>query len=127
MKALLAVFGLVQLVLGLLLWLTPGFFHDEIGPYGARNDHYMGDLATWYLALGGVVLASVRRVSWRIPVLVLSFAQYALHSVNHLIDIGEAEPSWLGPFNFVSLLLTTVLLAWLLRRETAAGTSESLR
>jgi hypothetical protein len=107
MKALLAVFGLVQLVLGLLLWLTPGFFHDEIGPYGARNDHYMGDLATWYLALGGVVLASVRRVSWRIPVLVLSFAQYALHSVNHLIDIGEAAPSRLGPVKFVSLLLTS--------------------
>ena len=119
MKALLVVFALGQLVLGLLLWLTPGFFHDEIGPYGARNDHYMGDLATWYLALGGVVLASVRRVSWRVPVLVFSFAQYALHSVNHLIDIGEADPSWLGPFNFVSLLLTTVLLAWLLRREAA--------
>ena len=52
MKALLAVFGAVQVVLGLLLWLTPGFFFDEIGPYGVRNDHYMGDLATWYLALG---------------------------------------------------------------------------
>jgi hypothetical protein len=119
MKVLLAVFAAIQLLTGTLLWLTPGFFHDEIGPYGARNDHYMGDLATWYLALGGVALASVRRVSWRVPVLVLSFAQYALHSVNHLIDIGEADPSWLGPFNFVSLLLTTVLLAWLLRGETA--------
>ena len=52
MKILLAVFGAGQLVLGLLLWLTPGFFFDEIGPYGVRNDHYMGDLATWYLALG---------------------------------------------------------------------------
>ena len=119
MRLLLIVFAVAQVVLGLLLWFAPGFFHDEIGPYGARNDHYMGDLATWYLALGGVVLASVRRVSWRVPVLVFSFAQYALHSVNHLIDIGEADPSWLGPFNFVSLLLATVLLAWLLRRETA--------
>ena len=52
MKALLAVFAVAQLVLGALLWLTPGFFFDEIGPYGVRNDHYMGDLATWYLALG---------------------------------------------------------------------------
>ena len=121
MKALLAVFAVGQLVLGLLLWLTPGFFFEEIGPYGTRNDHYMGDVATWYLALGAVALYSLGRPSWRVPVLGLAFIQYALHSLNHLIDIGEADPSWLGPFNFVSLLLTTVLLAWLLRRETATA------
>ena len=65
MKALLALFGAVQVVLGLLLWITPGFFFDEIGPYGVRNDHYLGDLATWYLALGAVTLVAVRRVDWR--------------------------------------------------------------
>ena len=52
----------------------PGFFFDEIGPYGARNDHYMGDLATWYLALGAVALVAVRRARWRVPVLALAFA-----------------------------------------------------
>jgi hypothetical protein len=121
-KALLVAFAAVQIVLGLLLWLTPGFFYDEIGPYGVRNDHYMGDLATWYLALGGVALASVSRVSWRLPVLVLAFAQYALHSFNHLLDIGDANPSWLGPGNFVSLLLATALLAWMLQSERRAET-----
>jgi hypothetical protein len=122
MRALLVVFAVIQIVLGLLLWLTPGFFYDEIGPYGVRNDHYMGDLATWYLALGGVALASVSRVSWRVPVLVLAFAQYALHSFNHLLDIGDANPSWLGPGNFVSLLLATALLAWMLQSERRAET-----
>ena len=117
MKLLLIVFAVVQIVLGLLLWLTPGFFHDEIGPYGPRNDHYMGDVATWYLALGGVTLVAVRQVSWRVPVLAFAFAQYALHSLNHLIDVGEADPSWLGPFNLVSLVLATVLLAWMLQSE----------
>jgi hypothetical protein len=121
-KALLVVFAAVQIVLGLLLWLTPGFFYDEIGPYGVRNDHYMGDLATWYLALGGVALGSVSRVSWRVPVLVLAFAQYALHSFNHLLDIGDANPSWLGPGNFVSLLLATALLGWMLQSERRAET-----
>ena len=53
----------MQLVLGLLLWLTPGFFFDEIGPYGPRNDHYMGDLATWYLALGAAALIALRRAA----------------------------------------------------------------
>jgi hypothetical protein len=117
MKALLALFGVAQLALGLLLWLTPGFFFDEIGPYGVRNDHYMGDLATWYLALGAAALVAVRRVGWRVPVLAVAFLQYGLHSLNHLIDIGDADPDWLGPVNFASLVLTTVLLAWMLNTE----------
>jgi hypothetical protein len=117
MRALLIVFAAGQLVLGALLWLTPGFFHDEIGPYGPRNDHYMGDLATWYLALGGVALVAVGRASWRLPVLVLAFAQYALHSLGHLIDVGEADPSWLGPANLVGLVMTTVLLGCMVKEQ----------
>ena len=117
MRILLIVFAVGQLVLGLLLWLAPGFFFDEIGPYPPRNDHYMADLATFYLALGAVALVAVRRTSWRVPVLALALIQYALHSLNHLIDIGESDPSWLGPANFASLLLTALLLGWMLRRE----------
>ena len=97
MKPLLALFGAAQVVLGLLLWITPGFFFDEIGPYGVRNDHYLGDLATWYLALGALALVAVRRVAWRLPVLALAFIQYALHSVNHLIDVGDAHPKLARP------------------------------
>ena len=96
MRPLLFVFGAAQLVLGLLLWLTPGFFYDEIGPYPPRNDHYMADLATFYLALGAVALASVSRERWRVPVLTLALVQYGLHSLNHLIDIGDSHPGWLG-------------------------------
>ena len=118
MRFLLIAFAVAQLVTGLLLWITPVFFYDEIGPFGARNDHYMGDVATWYLALGGALLVAVRRESWRVPVLVLALTQYVLHSINHLVDISEADPSWLGPADFVSLTLGAVLLAWMLRRET---------
>jgi hypothetical protein len=117
MRALLIVFAVGQLVLGALLWLTPGFFFDEIGPYGARNDHYLGDLATWYLALGLVALAAVGRASWRLPVLLLAFSQYALHSLNHLIDVGEADPSWLGPANLAALVVTAVLLGWMVSEQ----------
>ena len=121
MKVLLAVFAAVQVVLGLLLWLTPEFFFEQIGPYGDRNDHYMGDLASWYLALGAAALLALSRPSWRAPVLALALIQYALHSLNHLIDVGEADPSWLGPGNLVSLVLTTMLLAWMLREQSAEG------
>ena len=119
MRILLTVFALGQLLLGALLWLAPGFFYDEIGPFGARNDHYMGDVATFYLALGAAALVALRRLSWRVPVLALAFVQYALHSLNHLIDIGESDPGWRGPADFVSLTLTAVLLAWMLGREVA--------
>jgi UPF0716 family protein affecting phage T7 exclusion len=120
MRALLTLFAAVQLLIGALLWLTPGFFYDQIGPYGARNDHYMGDVATWYLALGAATLVAVRRTGWRVPVLALAFIQYALHSINHLIDVSEADPGWLGPANVVSLLLGTLLLGWMLRAESEA-------
>jgi UPF0716 family protein affecting phage T7 exclusion len=59
----------------------------------------------------------VRRERWRVPVLALALIQYALHSLNHLIDIGDSDPSWLGPANFVSLVLTTALLGWMLTHE----------
>jgi hypothetical protein len=82
-----------------------------------RNDHYMGDLATWYLALGAAALVAIRRVEWRLPVLVIAFVQNALHAVNYLIDVGEADPEWLGPVNFVLLVLVSILLAWMIQRE----------
>jgi hypothetical protein len=122
MRALLAVFAAVQVLIGALLWLAPGFFHDEIGPYGSRNDHYMGDLATWYLALGAAAFVAVRRTAWRVPVLVVLLLQNALHSVNHLIDVGESDPSWIGPANLASLVLATALLGWMLRSEQRAAT-----
>jgi hypothetical protein len=122
MRLILIAFALGQLLLGLLLWLAPGFFFDEIGPYPPRNDHYMADLATFYLALGAVALVAVRRPSWRVPVLAFALVHYTLHSLNHLIDIGEADPSWLGPANFASLLLTTLLLGWMLRHEGEVAT-----
>jgi hypothetical protein len=117
MRILLIVFVVTQIVTGLLLWIAPGFFYDEIGPYGPRNDHYMGDLATFYLALGAAGLIALRQVSWRVPVLALAVIAYALHSLNHLIDVGVAEPSWLGPANLALISLSTLLLAWMLKRE----------
>ena len=116
MKTALLAFAALQLLTGAALWLAPGFFHDQIGPFGPRNDHYMGDLATWYLAFGVLVLASLRRPAWRVPVLVLALLQNALHAFNHLLDVGEADPKRLGPSTLVSLVLLTGVLAVMLRK-----------
>jgi hypothetical protein len=120
MAPLLTLLGAGQLALGLLQAVAPKTFFEEIGPFGARNDHYIRDTATFYLALGVVLLIAARRPAWRVPVLAFAVLQYALHSINHLLDIGEADPDWLGPADFISLLLTAGLLGWLL---LAAGRS----
>jgi hypothetical protein len=113
-QALLLLAG-VQLLLGAFLALAPSTFEDAIAPYGSgADDHFLRDIATFYLAVGAALLLAVRRPSWRVPVLFGVAIQYALHTVNHLIDIADTDPGWLGPFNFVSLLLITVLTGWVL-------------
>jgi hypothetical protein len=118
---LLLLFGAAQIALGLMMVLAPGAFFDHIGPYAPRNDHYIRDVATFYLALGGVAVASWQRPAWRVPVLVFALAQYALHAVNHLVDVNEADPESLGPVNLASLAATAALLGWMLWLTTTEG------
>ena len=72
------------------------------------------------------LVLSLRRPSWRVPVLALTTVQYALHSLNHLIDIGSAHPAWAGYFDFFSLALATALLAWLLSRAATEARARSV-
>jgi hypothetical protein len=118
---LLAALGASQLALGLLMVIAPGTFFEDVGPFGTRNDHYLADVATLYLALGAVLLAA-RRPSWRVPVLAFAAVQYGLHSLNHLIDVGAADPSWLGPVDLVALALGTLLFGWLVAVAWGAET-----
>ena len=107
--------AVVQLLLGAFLVIAPGPFGDNIAPYGSgADDHFLRDVGTFYLAMGAALLLAVRRPSWRVPVLFLVAVQYALHTINHLVDIADTDPGWLGPFNFVSLLLLTLIVGWVL-------------
>jgi hypothetical protein len=45
------------------------------------------------------------------PVLWLAVLQYLLHVVNHLVDVGNAEPSWVGPIDVLALTLGAVAFA----------------
>jgi hypothetical protein len=119
----LVAFAVVQFAIAIFMALAPQAFHSSIGPFGARNDHYLRDLATYNAALGAGLAISVRRVSWRIPVLALTTIQFALHSVNHLIDIGAADPTWVGYLDFFALTAATLQLVWLMR--AAARTSQT--
>jgi hypothetical protein len=110
-----ALFAVYHLGLAVLMAFAPHYFFANIGPFGIRNDHYIRDLATYNAAIGAGLLVAVRRLSWRVPLLAVVTLQFALHSLNHLIDIDAAHPSWNGYFDFFSLAIATVVLAWLWR------------
>jgi len=103
-----------HLALAIFMAVAPHAFYKAIGPFGASNDHYVRDVATFYAAVGAGFAIALRRVSWRVPLLTIATIQFALHSVNHLVDIANAHPAWTGYFDFFSLAATTLLLAWLL-------------
>ena len=50
-----------HLALGLLMVVAPKVFFEQIGPFGVRNDHYIRDVATFYLAFGAGLALAVRR------------------------------------------------------------------
>jgi len=103
--------------LGLALFMTiaPHAFFTSIGPFEELNRHYIRDIATYTAAMGFGFVGAIRRPSWRVPVLAISTVQFGLHTVNHLVDASSAHPQWTGWFDFVSLLASTVLLAWMWR------------
>lgn len=113
---LLAGFGLTQILLGLFIVIAPGTFADSLGAFGERNDHLARDSATVYFALGFGLVMAARRPAWRPPVLAVATVQYAAHAVNHLVDVGDSDPGWIGPADVIALIAGAGLLGWLWRR-----------
>jgi hypothetical protein len=111
-------FAVYHLAIAALMVLAPHTFFSDIGPFGVQNDHYLRDTATFNLAFAVSLAIAYRRPSWRAPILFCVTLQFALHTINHLADIGDAHPHWLGPFDFASLALATAALAWLTREAT---------
>jgi hypothetical protein len=108
-------FAAYHFIVAALMVFAPHTFFTKIGPFGVQNDHYLRDTATFNAAFGVALAIAYRRASWRAPVLCCVAIQFALHAINHLADIGAADPYWLGPADFISLAFASVLLAWLAR------------
>ncbi len=118
LRAGLAVLAVYHLAIAALMVFAPHVFFKDVGPFGVQNDHYLRDTATFNVAFGVSLAIAYRRISWRTPVLFCVLLQFALHTINHLVDIGDAHPHWLGPADFASLALSTLVLAWLAREST---------
>jgi hypothetical protein len=124
----LLLFAVYHLALAAFMAIAPHTFYTAVGPFGPANDHYIRDTATFNAALGVALLIAARRPSWRVPVLAVVAIQFVLHTLNHLLDIGEAHPAWVGYFDFASLAAATALLLWLLalaRRQARGSHSRS--
>ena len=123
-----AAFALIELSLALFMAFAPHAFYVALGPFDAFNAHYLRDVASFEGAIGIALLVALRRPSWRVPVLALTTVQFALHSFNHLLDIGSADPRWTGYADFGSLVAVTLLLAWLWRlaRNEGSGAGRPL-
>ena len=123
-----ALLALYSLGLAIVMVAAPHAFFTGIGPFGPRNDHYIRDNATFSAAIGVGLAISLRHRSWRVPMLAITTVQFALHSINHLVDIDTAHPVWKGYFDFFSLAASTLLIAgflWLALDD--AGTRASGR
>ena len=116
-RAGLIAFAVYHLAIAGLMVFAPHTFFTDVGPFGVQNDHYLRDTATFNAAFGASLAIACRLPSWRTPILFCVALQFALHTINHLADIGAAHPYWLGPADFASLATATGLLAWLARES----------
>jgi uncharacterized membrane protein YpjA len=113
LRTILLVIAIYHLVLGAFMFFAPGAFYDSLGKFPPQNDHYTKDVATFYIALGVVFYVSVRRRSWRTPLLAFTALEYGLHAINHLVDVNKASSDLTGWFDFFALSLLALIFAGL--------------
>ncbi len=116
----LSVLAVYHIALAIFMAAGAHAFYKRVGPFDAYNPHYIRDIATYSAAIGVGLAVAVVRPGWRVPVLAVTAVQFALHTINHLVDIGDAHPHWNGYFDFFSLLAATLLIVWMLRAAVAA-------
>jgi hypothetical protein len=112
--------GLTQLAFGIWMVVAPAGFFDHWAAFGARNGHYVRDVATISLTIGAALVWVAHRPRWRVPVLAVAALQSALHTMSHAVDVGEPKPGWQGPVNLAAVAGGTLALLFLLqlaRRE----------
>ena len=124
LRPLLYAAALFHLAVGLWQAFGTQSFGAAVAPFDGFNAHDLRDFATFYLALGVALLVVARRPEWRFPVLALAALEYALHTLNHAVDVGNAEPAWVGPADLAAVGFGTVLfayLAWRTRPRRRSG------
>ena len=118
------VLGLAWLLPALWIVIAPHSFFHHVGPFGAYNPHYLGDAAAFQAGIGIPLVMAAWVAPLRAGTLAVALAAYALHALNHWIDVNHAHAgSNAGITDAVLLtllaLLTIAPLQAALRREPA--------
>lgn len=124
LRAGITLLAFIQLGLGIFMVVAPGSFYDALAHFGPANDHLIRDVGAFYLALGAGLLISLTRPNWRAPTLVVGAVWYALHAANHALDVGGADPAWVGPADLALLVLGAIVFAALARMALARNDGE---
>jgi nucleoside-diphosphate-sugar epimerase len=124
-EVILIVFGVYSVLLGLFMFIAPGTFFDSLGSFGARNDHYIFDNASFEFPLGLMMLAAVRWSSWRVPALTFAALHWGLHALSHIIDPHHAAGEPVGWLEAAGLVVTTVFLAIALRASIVRSRADA--
>jgi hypothetical protein len=119
----LVVFGVYSVLVGLFMLVAPGTFFDTLGNFGARNDHYIFDNASFEFPLGLMMLAAVKWPSWRVPTLAFAALHWGLHALSHIVDPHHGAGELIGWLEAGGLVVTTALLAMALRASIVEGRS----
>lgn len=107
--------GIVHILTGITLLLTPAWFFQNIGTFPPFNRHYEGDLGAFQIGLGlGLLLAARDPARQRLLIGAAALGNL-LHALNHTYDaliihaplgywLRDTVPLYL--FAFVLILLT---------------------
>lgn len=104
--------GLSYTATGLVLLLAPEWFFANIGTFPPFNRHYAGDLGSFQLALGGVLLYAVRLPLAHASVLGVAAAGGTMHALNHALDASRGLGGWDQTLALGVLALVTIAALW---------------
>ncbi len=106
---------------GIFMLVAPDVFHAEVAPFGEPNSHFVRDAATLLLPIVIGLWAAADRPAWRRPVFLIVAITNGAHLVNHIVDIGSTDPTWLGPANAVLLAVFELAVLWMWRESQPSG------
>ncbi len=112
--------GIGHVGLALVMAASPRLFHRYLARYGAPNEHFIRDIATFDGTLGCALWYAAGRREWRRPVLGVALMQNGLHLLHHVRQRRTASSPAAGAADIGALLaLEGVFAATLWRGRTA--------
>ena len=104
--------GLTYLAVGAALLLAPEWFFANIGNFPPFNRHYAGDLGSFQLALGAVLLCTVPNPAKHASVLAVAALGGIMHALNHAVDAARGLGGWDQTLALAVLAGLTLAALW---------------